>query len=132
MVKLIKKMYNFVIKIIGKEMFMYLLFGFLTTAINFIVYYICNIIFKISAGVSTTIAFIAGVIFAYITNRIYVFKSKSKQIIKEIITFSCSRLFTLGLEMLITWFFITYLKLNTKTLVSIITVITQIIVIVFN
>ena len=70
--------------------------------------------------------------FAYITNRIFVFKSKSKKILKEITSFFGARLLTLGLEMLIMWFFVTFLKLNSDLWFLIWTMVAQILVIIFN
>lgn len=54
-----------------KEVFLYLIFGVLTTIVNFIVYFL---VLKISDNYifATTIAFIVAVIFAYITNKKYV------------------------------------------------------------
>lgn len=82
--------------------------------------------------VAVVISWIAAVVFAYITNRIFVFKSKSKKILKEITSFFGARLLTLGLEMLIMWFFVTFLKLNSDLWVLIWTMVAQILVIIFN
>ena len=82
----------------------YLIFGALTTIVNIIVY----IIFAkgilrgignedIRVNISEIVAFIAGVIFAYITNKKYVFKSETKNIkelIREMVSFTGCRIFT--------------------------------------
>ena len=75
---------------------------------------------------------IVAVSFAYVTNRIIVFKSENKEILKEIIYFVESRILTLLLEMLITWFFIAFLKMNSKLWVIIWTIFAQVAVIVTN
>lgn len=70
-----------------KELFLYLLFGGLTTVINIVVYsalYYTHITENVPA---TVIAWIASVLFAYITNRIWVFESKNSNILKEAISF---------------------------------------------
>ncbi len=70
-----------------KELFLYLLFGGLTTVINIVVYsalYYTEIAENVPA---TVIAWIASVLFAYITNRIWVFESKNKNILKEAVSF---------------------------------------------
>ncbi|MTI48652.1 GtrA family protein [Sporosalibacterium faouarense] len=62
-----------------REIGLYTIFGVFTTLINFIVYYLLiylNIDFKIA----TSIAFIVSVIFAYFTNRNYVFSVRAKSI----------------------------------------------------
>ncbi len=78
------------------------------------------------------ISWICAVLFAYITNRIFVFKSKDKNILKEISKFVGSRITTLLLEMFIMWFFVTFLKLNTKVWVMIWTIVSQVFIMVFN
>lgn len=82
----------------------YLIFGALTTVVNILVYVVCScFIFSfienetIKVNVSEIIAFIAGVTFAYITNKLYVFEAKTeniKQLIREIASFTGCRIFT--------------------------------------
>ncbi len=96
MKNLVKNFFNFFIRLFGLEMFMYLIFGGLTTLINIIVYYICTI-FNFSTAVSTTVAFIISVIFAYVTNRKWVFNSKASkpsEILSELWKFFSVRIFT--------------------------------------
>ena len=103
MVKLVKKVIDFFIKLLGREVFMYLLFGGLTTLINIIVYYLCTLI-SISTGISTTIAFIVSVIFAYVTNRKWVFESKAttkKEILNEIWKFLSVRIGTYFMDLIL-------------------------------
>ena len=80
---------------------------------------------------SVVIAWIAAVLFAYITNRIFVFKSKNNKL-KEFVNFIIARIFTLGLEMLIIWFFITFLKFDSDIQVIIFTLVAQALVIIGN
>ena len=53
----------------------YLFFGVLTTVVNYIVYLPCYNLLHISAAASNVIAWAAAVIFAYLTNKPFVFKS---------------------------------------------------------
>lgn len=53
----------------------YLIFGGLTTAVNYLVYFPCYHYFALSAGVSNMIAWVAAVAFAFVTNKPFVFKS---------------------------------------------------------
>ena len=74
---------------------LYLIFGALTTVINTVVYYILYTKFNISNIVSNTNAWIAAVIFAFITNKVWVFKSKSFEpvlVLRELTSFILARL----------------------------------------
>lgn len=129
MKKLITKIFDFFIKIFGKEMFMYLFFGVLTTVINFIAYYIFNVICKSSAGISTTLAFIISIIFAYITNKIWVFNSKTnniKELVTEIFKFISARLVTYFIDLFLMIILVDKLHYNSlicKLLVNILVII---------
>ena len=57
------------------DIFSYLLFGVLTTVVNYLVYLPCYNLLGISASVSNVIAWVVAVIFAYLTNKPWVFKS---------------------------------------------------------
>lgn len=77
-----------------KEKLNYLFFGVLTTVVNIIVYYICFEIVAISNLISTVIAWILSVLFAYITNKLWVFASESKsfsETIQEFLRFIAVR-----------------------------------------
>lgn len=73
---------------------LYLIFGGLTTLLNIGTYLFFYHLIKIGNVPSNIIAWIAGVIFAFITNKIYVFESKSKSIFYELATFLACRLGT--------------------------------------
>ena len=87
-----------------KEGMRYLIFGAISTLVNILVYALfAKLILKnvlnesIRVNFSEVIAFIAAVIFAYITNKLYVFNSKTegiKNLIKEIGSFVGCRIFT--------------------------------------
>lgn len=84
------------------ELIRYLVFGVLTTVVNFVVYFGCNAVLgKGNYLVSNVIAWVAAVTFAYITNKLYVFSSKSwdrRTLLKELPGFFAARLFSLGVE----------------------------------
>jgi putative flippase GtrA len=73
---------------------LYLIFGGLTTLLNIGTYLFFYHLIKLGNVPSNIIAWIAGVIFAFITNKIYVFESKSKSIFYELSTFLACRLGT--------------------------------------
>ena len=57
------------------DMVSYLFFGVLTTIVNYLVYLPLYNLAGISAAVSNIIAWVAAVVFAYVTNKPFVFKS---------------------------------------------------------
>ena len=78
-----------------KEIVSYLLFGFLTTAVNWIVYTLCINGIGITMTLSNSFAWFVAVIFAYITNRRFVFVSKThsiKGVVLEITLFFGARI----------------------------------------
>lgn len=120
-----------------KEIINYLIFGTLATVVNLVVKYLLLFTIldpsnSIELQISIVISWIAAVLFAYFTNRKFVFKSISKNRLKEFISFIVARLSTLLLEMIIMWFFITLLKLNSDLYVILFTMIAQILVVISN
>lgn len=80
-----------------KSIIMYAVFGVLTTLVNMAVYYGCFNLLSIPNVPSTIIAWILAVIFAFITNKLWVFDSKSfdgKTLAHEIPTFFGARIMT--------------------------------------
>ncbi len=82
--------------------------------------------------IANLISWIAAVTFAYVTNRIFVFKSKDTNHLKEAGKFVGSRVFTLLLDMFVMWFFITFLKMDSKVWVITWTMVSQVLVTVLN
>lgn len=116
-----------------KEIINYLIFGVLTTVVSLATYYICVYTFlnpdnSLQLQVANIVSWIAGVTFAYITNRKFVFESEEQEKLKEAGKFVTSRIATLLTDMLIMFIGVTILKLNDK----IIKLISQIIVIIAN
>ncbi len=81
----------------------YLVFGALSTIVNIMSYAILSKIIlggleeSLKVNVSEILAFIITIIFAYITNKLYVFKSKQtglKNLLKEITSFTGCRILT--------------------------------------
>jgi len=78
-----------------REPLLYVIVGALTTAVNFVVYFICADVMNISVLVSEGIGWVCSVSFAYITDKIVVFRSKSLNIgtlLKEMAEFVGARL----------------------------------------
>ena len=120
-----------------EEIIHYLIVGGLTTLISLAVKY--GLLFTVldaSNAIELQIAVIASwvlaVLFAYFANRIFVFHSKSREYLKEVSGFVAGRIATLVMEMVIMWFFVTLLGLDSDLWVVIWTVVCQILVIVGN
>jgi len=78
-----------------KEIINYLFFGGLTTLVNFITYFIFSRLFGIDEVISNAIAWVCAVLFAYITNKLFVFESKTKskkETTKELASFFLFRI----------------------------------------
>lgn len=117
----------------NKEIINYLIFGGLTTVINVFIY--CLITFwildandMVELQIANGMAWILSVLFAYITNKKYVFKSKNKRILREVSSFFGSRVFTLVLEMVIMFVGVSLFMINDK----VVKIISQIVVIIGN
>ena len=88
----VDKLINFVKK--HYDVLAYLFFGVLTTVVNYIVYLPCYNLLHISAAVSNVIAWVFAVIFAYLTNKPFVFHShdwSAKTVVPELTKFVGSR-----------------------------------------
>lgn len=114
-----------------KEVIKYLIIGVLTTIVNYVIFIILVNAIKIEMHTSNIIAWLISIIFAYFTNKLFVFESKSFKVevlIKEILTFAMARAFSLLLEEAILYIFVNRLEMDKL----IIKLIANIIVIVLN
>lgn len=107
----------------------YLFFGVLTTLINLISFWLISKFTSVETIPATIISWIIAVIFAFVTNKIWVFKSKNKsrkETTKEIINFLIARIITLFVEVFIMWLMVDHFhhdKLIWKLLCNVITVV---------
>lgn len=81
-----------------KEFTLYVVFGVLTTIVNILVYLFFTKLCGVNYIISNVIAWVLSVLFAYITNRIWVFERKNTNIIKEVLTFFAGRMFSGALD----------------------------------
>lgn len=113
MMKTINRLYNKY-----KEVILYVIFGILTTLVNFATFWLfTKILGEKLYLLNNAIAWIISVIFAYITNKLFVFDSKSfniKILIKEITSFVVARLFSFGIEELGIWLFVDILNFGKR------------------
>ena len=143
-------------KLLSYEMLTYLFFGVMTTVVNLIVFFVSDKIlgngsiidftllsnnFRITfEDVSTLIAWIVAVLFAYVTNKLWVFESKSTKasvILRELVSFFGARIVSfvvfesLGF-MFVRNIFINYNILNENASKWIAKLLMAVIVVIFN
>jgi putative flippase GtrA len=99
-----------------RELVLYVVFCVLTTLVNFVVYFpiyyalgsdwevrLFGLVTLKSYAVASVIAWLAAVAFAYVTNKLLVFGSRSwekRVVAREALSFYAARLFSLGVELL--------------------------------
>ena len=119
-----------------REIIVYLIVGVMTTVFAWAIRFLWNIVFyagtahplPLQTTILTIVEFIAGVSFAYPTNRKWVFRSTNPNILKEAAGFVSARLTTLGIQMLLNLVIINVLHVN----FYVATVVIGIIVVILN
>ena len=103
-----------------REIILYALFGVLTTLANLFAFLLTTKLFgEELVLINNAIAWIAGVVTAFVTNKLYVFNSKSwkpKIAIKEFAEFTGARPFSFVFEEVGMWVFVTVLHFSDKSL----------------
>lgn len=113
-----------------KELIMYLIFGVLTTAVNYIFYLLLAPLFS-TTTIPTALAWLLSVLFAYFTNRKFVFESQARgrsAILKEVAAFFGARVLSGVLDVAIMWLFADTLRFNDK----IVKLLSNVLVVIFN
>ncbi|WP_028790387.1 GtrA family protein [Tetragenococcus muriaticus] len=85
-----------------QEVISYLFFGGMTTVVNFIVFFLARSLFGWSLVVSNTLSWIFSVLFAFATNKKWVFKSKTRSVrhfFEELSKFFFYRIVSFGIDM---------------------------------
>lgn len=114
-----------------REMILYLIFGGLTTLVNIFSYFVLTDVGKIQYLVSTAIAWVLSVLFAYFTNRVWVFRSTAsgaKAIAREMGSFFGCRLLSGVIDMGIMFVCVSVLGLPDK----VIKILANVVVIILN
>ena len=121
------------------EILSYLFFGGATTLISIVsrlvIYHISH-----QEILATALANIIGILFAFITNDTFVFKQERKNWPIRLVKFFLARLSTLGLDLLLTYIFVTsypniigqFVKYNIDRVNTIETILAQILIIILN
>ena len=90
-------------KLLNREVIFYIIFGVLTTLVNIIASYILNAFLHVEANIASTIGIILSILFAYFTNRKWVFNSQANTIKEkwtEFFKFILGRAFTMVVEII--------------------------------
>lgn len=98
-----------------KDELLYVFFGVCTTVVNMVVFWVLAHPFRVGVMSSTIVAWVAAVLFAYITNRRWVFHSTAteiNEITKEIISFFTCRLATGAIDWACMYVFVKILAWN--------------------
>ncbi|NIK78359.1 putative flippase GtrA [Paenibacillus castaneae] len=114
-----------------REIITYIIFGILTTAINLIVYVILTKVSGIDYRIATTIAWIVSILFAFITNKIFVFRNVNRGvflIVRELMLFVAFRVLSFVLDIILLIALIQILQMD--DLIS--KVITNVLVVILN
>ncbi len=88
-------------KLLTREVITYVIFGVLTTAVNFLAFYLLNDWMRMHYLWANALAWLVAVAFAFVTNKQFVFESKSweiKSTLREAAGFTGGRIVTLLLE----------------------------------
>lgn len=109
----------------------YLIFGVLTTVVNYVVYLPCYNLLGFSAAVSNGVAWVISVAFAYLTNKPFVFKSHDwsmKTVLPELGKFVACRVGSGALETVILLVTVDWLRWNGNVM----KLITSVLVVIIN
>ena len=101
-------------KFLSKEVIMYIFFGVLTTLVNLIISFVLEGIINLDGAIASAIGIITSVLFAYFTNRKWVFNTKAKgfkENFNEFIKFILGRAVTMVIEQGGVMIFYSFMKL---------------------
>lgn len=112
-----------------RELIAYLVFGVLTTAVNYLSYLLISPFFTYT-GIPTVIAWFLSVVFAYLTNRRFVFHSKAKgrAVWSEAGSFFMARVMSGVMDVVIMAVFADWLGLNDR----VVKLASNVLVVIFN
>ncbi|AYW50602.1 GtrA family protein [Tetragenococcus halophilus] len=85
-----------------QEIITYLFFGVMTTVVNFVTFFLARNLFVWNLVISNTFSWVLSVLFAFATNKKWVFKSKttsSRHFFSELSKFFFYRIVSFGIDM---------------------------------
>lgn len=95
----------------------YLIFGFLAFVLNYILYFIFADAIVMHYMAATGLSWVLTVVFAYWTNRTFVFKSQNKEtasVVREFVSFIGARIATEVLELVLMYVMVDLCQVNDK------------------
>ena len=98
-----------------RELVSYVFWGVMTTTVNYVSYTLLTEVSHVHYMAGTIAAWTVSVLFAYFVNKLFVFQSRDwawRVALRELWQMVASRLFSLGLEMAIMWFFVDTMHFN--------------------
>ena len=110
MIEKLKSLYNQY-----QEVIAYLFWGVLTTAVNILIFSGLHLFTGMNYMINNFIAWVVSVLFAYLTNKAFVFHSPSKSLVsdlKEMTSFFGGRVATLVIEWILLWIGISLMHQN--------------------
>ena len=108
----LKKIWRF---LTAPEMLLYILFGILTTVVNILSFGLLRDVLQWQLLTANTLAWVLSVAFAFLTNKVFVFRSKSfaaKLVLRELVSFVGARLFSLAVDTAGMWLLVDVLTWN--------------------
>lgn len=103
------------LEICNNKIIKYIFFGGMTTLVNLLSYYLFRILTNLSINLVNIISIVIAILFAYLVNSKYVFKSKCKTRIdrlNEFVKFVSARISTMVIEVVGVFTLIKLLQLN--------------------
>ena len=91
------------------ELIYYVFWGAATTGVNYIVYFLCTGLLRINYLVSNGLAWVAAVVFAFVVNKLFVFRSSSwagNVVFGELWKFVSARILSGVLEFVLLFLFV--------------------------
>nr|WP_207747841.1 GtrA family protein [Clostridium sp. D33t1_170424_F3] len=96
-------------------MVLYITFGVLTTAVNILSFGLLRDVLHWELLTANTLAWVLSVAFAFVTNKLFVFQSKSfaaRTLWREVASFAGARLLSLGVDTAGMWLLVRLLSWN--------------------
>lgn len=108
-----------------REQLLYLFFGALTTLVSIVSFWALNVALGVNELFANAVSWILAVLFAFATNRKWVFDGKGAEgtLMSQMGSFFAGRLLTLFLEEAIIFVFVTKLSMNSMLIKIIATVV---------
>ena len=122
----LKKIWRF---LTAPEMLLYILVCILTSAVNILSFGLLRDVLQWQLLTANTLAWVLSVAFAFLTNKVFVFRSKSfaaKLVLRELVSFVGARLFSLAVDTAGMWLLVDVLTWNdwlAKVLMNVIVIV---------